>query len=223
MGSMLTENYFQFGVNKYFRGNAHLVRIGTYGEKKDPIGAKAYIDPEETVDTANLVSRVERGSPVSIDWSQSSQGEVEVDGLQVKVFQVGATLAGSYSYAKLKTASLRLMNFNIPEASLRTMLNTQAGAARNFLAREGADGRIVSEVWVVLEATLSQHLETSSSFSASVSGTDIKLTASGGTSGTQTITLSRGSTFAYKMHKVTDWNSGKTQILDMEADYKGFS
>jgi len=31
------------------------------------------------------------------------------------------------------------------------MLNTVADGARNFLASEGTDGRIVSEVWVVME------------------------------------------------------------------------
>ena len=39
MGTNVTVNYFEYGVNKYFRGNAHIVALCTYGEKKDPIGA----------------------------------------------------------------------------------------------------------------------------------------------------------------------------------------
>lgn len=58
MATNLTENYFEYGVHKYFRGNAHLVELGTYGEKKDPIGAKAYIDPQNYVLPAHLVGRV---------------------------------------------------------------------------------------------------------------------------------------------------------------------
>ena len=50
---------------------------------------------------------------------------------------------------------------------------------------------------------------------------DLSVTAKGGKHGTQTITLSAGTTFAYKLHKVKDWNQGKTKIENMEADYKG--
>jgi len=51
----------------------------------------------------------------------------------------------------------------------------------------------------------------------------MNVTAKGGTHGTQTITLSKGTVFAYKLHKVKDWNKDKTQVLGMEADYKGMS
>lgn len=223
MGTNVTANYFEYGVNKYFRGNAHLVELCTYGEKKDPIGAKAYIDPENDVQREHLVGRVQKGQPIAIDFSRSSQADVEANGIPVQVYGVNLTTSAAYSYAGLKTAHLKLMNFSIDEGPLRTMLNTVADGARNYLAREGSDGRIVSEVWVVMEAELGDHFASSGSVSVGVTGTDIKVTASGGTKGTQTIVLSKGSIFAYKMHKVKDWNSGKTQILDMEADYKGFS
>jgi hypothetical protein len=49
------------------------------------------------------------------------------------------------------------------------------------------------------------------------------ITASGGTEGTQTITISKGTTFAYLLFKVKDWNSGKTQILDLEDDSVGLT
>ena len=103
------------------------------------------------------------------------------------------------------------------------MLNKDANGARNYLADEGNDGRIVSEVWIVLEAELAEHFETSGSLLASAKDSDLKVTAKGGKHGTQTITLSAGTTFAYKLHKVKKWNKGKTQIEDMEADYKGMS
>lgn len=53
----ITEDYFEYGALKYFRGNAHLLEIGTYGEKKDPIGPKAYVDPESKVQRRHLVNR----------------------------------------------------------------------------------------------------------------------------------------------------------------------
>jgi hypothetical protein len=50
----------------------------------------------------------------------------------------------------------------------------------------------------------------------------LSVTVTGGKHGSQTVTLSKGTTFAYKLHKVKDWNKGKTQIENLEADYKGW-
>lgn len=222
MATKITDHYFEYGSQKYFRGNAHLLEICSYGQKKDPIGSESYIDPQNKVKREHLVGRVTKGMTVGIDWNQTTQAQVEVNGT-VKVFGIGINLATSYAYSKVKSANVKLYNLFINEGPLKTMLNTDADGARNFMADEGDDARIVSEVWVVMEATLATHFDTSTSISAAVSGVNLNLTAKGGTSGTQTITLSAGSVFAYKSHKVKDWNSGKTSIEDMEADYYGMA
>jgi hypothetical protein len=54
-------------------------------------------------------------------------------------------------------------------------------------------------------------------------GADLELTASGGTHGSQTVAISGGMTFAYLLHKVKEWNKGKTQIENMEDDRKGMN
>jgi hypothetical protein len=70
---------------------------------------------------------------------------------------------------------------------------------------------------------LAEHVEMygKSSLSANAKGAELQVTVTGGKYGSETITLSPGTTFAYKLHKVKDWNKGKTQIEDMEADYQG--
>lgn len=220
MSTKVTDNYFEFGVNKYFRGNAHLVEIGTYGEKKDPIGAKAYIDPQSKVQGQNLVDRVSKGQPVGVDWSQTTQADLEVNG-PIKVFGLNVNAAATFSYEKTRNANLKVYNLSVAEGPLKTVLNTDADGARRYLAGEGSDGRIASEVWVVMEAELAEHFDTSGSLTVAANGSGLSVTAKGGKQGTQTITLSAGTTFAYKLHKVKDWNKGKTQIEDLEADYKG--
>lgn len=222
MSVKITEHKFEYGAQGYFRGNAHLVELGTFGEKKDPVGAKAYVDPEDKIDRDHLVNRVNKGKPVAVDWTQTSKAAVEVNG-PVSVFGLNAEAAVSFTYEKIKSANLKLFNLSIDEGPLKTLLNTDADAARNFLADEGNDGRVVSEVWVVMEAQLSEQFDTSGSVKVAAKGADLNVTASGGKYGSQTITLSKGAIFAYKLHKVKDWNKGKTQIEDMEADYKGMS
>ena len=63
MGTNLTENYFEYDNQKYFRGNAHLVEMGTYGKKKDPIDPKVYLDPQNKVKREHL-DRVTKADPL---------------------------------------------------------------------------------------------------------------------------------------------------------------
>ena len=223
MATKITDNYFEYGNQKYFRGNAHLIEIGTYGEIKNPIGAKAYLDPQAKVKREHL-DAVVKGKSVGIDWSQASRAAVEVNG-QLKVFGVGVSAATSFGYQNAASARLKLLNCYLLEGPLTKLLNKSASGARKYLADEGRDGRIVSEVWLVLEAELAEHFDGSSSISiganAAVAGLDI--TASGGKLRSQTITLAAGATFAYKLHKVKKWSKGKSDVEDMEADYYGSS
>lgn len=222
MATKITDNYFEYGNIKYFRGNAHLLKIGTFGEKKDPIGARAYLDPYSTVLSEYLEGRVHRGPVVTIDWTQTTKAALEVNGL-LTFFGLNGKIETKVTYEKVKSAHLKLVNFSITEGHLLTMLNTDADGARNFLANEGSDGRIVSEIWVTMEAELADYFATSasSSVSAKAKGAELEITVMGGKYGSQTINISRGTTFGYKLHKVTNWSKGKTQIEDMEADYKG--
>ena len=222
MATKITENYFEFGNQKYFRGNAHLVQIGTYGEKKDPIGARAYLDPQSKVQTEHLESHVQTGTVATVDWGQTTKAAVEVNGL-LKFFGLNGKIDTNGTYEKVKNAHLKLANFFILEGPLTSMLNTNADGARHYLADEGNDGRIVSEVWVVLEAELAEHFGAyaSSSLSAEAKGAELEITVTGGKYGSQTITLSQGMAFAYKLYKVKNWINNRTDIEDMEADYKG--
>jgi hypothetical protein len=219
MSTKITDDFFEYGSLKYFRGNAHLLEICSYGEKKDPVGSKSYIDPQAKIKREHIAGKISKGLTVTIDWSQSSQAEVEVNGA-LKVFNVGVTAATSYTYSKVKSAKVKLYNLSINEGPLKTLLNTDADGARKFMAEEGNDARTVSEVWVVMEAELATAFSTATSVSSSVNASaQLSVTASGGNGGTQTITLSPGCVFAYKTHKVKEWNKDKTKVEDLEADY----
>ena len=223
MATRITEHYFEFGGMKYFRENAHNVEMCSYGEKKDPIGPKGYLDVQNKVQAEHLEGRVKFNTRTGINWNETTKAEVEAEGV-FKFFSLGKAAAVNGSHEKAKEAKLELLSFAIDEGPLKTMLNKDASGARNYLAEEGNDGRIVSEVWIVVDAELGQHFATYGSASASVqaAGSSVNVTVSGGKHGSQTVTLSRGTTFAYKLHKVKDWNKGKTQIENLEADYKGW-
>jgi hypothetical protein len=222
METKVTEHYFQYETNKYFRGNAHSLRMGSFGEKKDPIGAKAYLDVQGTIKPEYLASRVKYNTTTKIDWSQTNKAEVEAEGA-FKFFGLNINTAVNGTFDKAKNAKLEMISFTIDEGPLQKMLNEDADGARKYLADEGNDGRVVSEVWVVTDGELSEHFSTSGSVSVSANavGNSLDVTAKGGKHGSQSIRLEEGVVFAYKLHKVKDWNRDKTRIENLEADWKG--
>lgn len=220
----ITDHYFQYGALKYFRTNAHLVELATFGEKKDPIGAKAYLDPQGKIKASHLAERPIKISPsISIDWDDVKEKDLE-GGAVLKFLGLGRKHGVSFDYKKAKSAKLKLLSISIDEGPLTRCLNNDADIVRNAMADEGNDARIASETWFVVEAELAEHIDAnfSTNHEWSAFGNSIDLTVTGGKHGSQTITLGAGSTFAYKLHKVKKWNKDKTRIEDMEADYKGF-
>ena len=137
---------------------------------------------------------------------------------------LGIQGALSFDYSKAKSAKLELINLSIDEIPLIRVLN-DAPVARDFLAKEGSDGRVVSEYWIVVEAALAEAFEASGSAGIAVKafGNQANLTIGGGKHGSQTVTMSPGTTFAYKLHKVSQWSKGKESVEAVEAAYKGMS
>ena len=99
MDTRITKYSFETGGMSYFRGNAHLVELGTYGQKKDPIGAKAYVDPQSKVTADKLASRVKVGKPVKINWNEVSKVDLEAEGV-LKFFGLGKKGAASFTRAR---------------------------------------------------------------------------------------------------------------------------
>jgi len=219
----ITSNYFLCNGLKYFRDNAPLVELGSYGQKKGgSLTGNAYLAVEATVSRANLEDNVKHVTNVSIDWSRATKADVETHGA-LKYFGLNFKAANSISFEQAKSAKLQLCEFAILEGNLKKMLNNGATAARSFMAGEGKDARIASVAFIVVSGELAQHFKVSTKFHAAASkgSNALEIVASGGTSGSQTIELARGCTFAYGLHKVKDWNRGKTEILDMEDELFG--
>jgi hypothetical protein len=225
METKVTKYAFGYGGMKYFRGNAFKCALGTFGEKKDPIGAKAYLDPDGHVKPSYL-KNIGTTGPITVDWTSQSKADVEANG-ELKYFVVAGKSAVSASYEKAKSAKLKLMIFHIEANALKQILNGPGDVARSALAKEGGDGRIVSAIIVAMEANLAEAFSAEGSWSSEAEGEVLAVTVkggrttSGGVQGSTTITLAPNTTFAYELTKVKDWDHGKNKILDLEVDYKG--
>ncbi len=222
----ITDDYFKYGNRKYFRGNAHLLQLASYGKKRGgALLSNSYVDPQGKVKRKYLDNKcVTKGISIKIDWSQTSKSSFEINGL-LKYFGIDGKLNANGSHEKVKSAKLELINFFINEGELINLLNINADTTRKYLADEGKDGRTVTETFVIMAAELAEKFNNATSLSISATADDsgLKIIANGSKSGTTSITLSAGACFAYKLHKVTKWNDNKTKIENMEADYYGMS
>jgi len=220
MGTKVADDYFEYNEIKYFRGAAENVLIGSYGKKRDPIGSNSHLEVQTEVKSDYLVTRVQYITTIPVDWSAAADGGLKLSA-PLNFFGLSGTISVAASFGAAAKESFQLSKFLIEKAKLEGMLNNDAVNARNFLADEGGDGRICSAVWVGVDDKLGKHFSSYGSAGAfSVNGSGLTFTATGGSSGTQTISLStKGRTFAYLLEKVTNWSNNKTHVDDMKEDY----
>ena len=210
----VTDKAFKFSKVKYWRGKAENVRLGSYGEKKTN---GAYLAGEADIKAKHLSKNVKVVGPFSINFKKFGKATF---GGALKYLKANG--ASSFSWKKAKNGKLKLVKFYINESPLKKLINKKANGALSYLKKEGSDGRVVSEIWVVVEAKFGETISKVGTFSVSSKNGNLKLT--GGSNSSTTVTLPAGSTFAYLMHKVKKWNkkSGKkTSINNMEDDQPG--
>lgn len=206
------------GGQRFFRGKASDVALGAYGEKKNPIGSPAYIAIEKVMMPIIIAKApLKITGPIAVDWGKVSKTDISANATYLKAGGGKASL----SVESAKSARLVLVKFSLYEGDLKDLLNKHAGDARNYLKKEGNDGRIVSEVYVAMEAELASKVTVGGSASANGNnGTlEIEVGASGSSTTTTKVVLPPDTTFAYLMHKVKKWNGDKVE--NMEDDRQG--
>ena len=209
------------GGQRFFRGKASNVSLGSYGQAKTPVVGHPYLAIEKNVTPGN-VSKVPItiSGPITIDWTKVSK--TDIDASAYTFLKLGGG-KGNLTVATASSAKLVLMKFSINEGDLKDILNKHDTAARAYLKSEGADGRIVSEIYVAMEAELANDMQVSGKVSGngSVDGIQIEMAASGKRTTSSTVTLAPNTTFAYLLHKVTKWTG--PAIDNMEDDRPGIN
>lgn len=203
---------------RFFRGKATDVALGSYGEKKTPFGGIPYLAIERTIPASNLAKvQVKVTGPITVDWGKVSKTDVSGGVNYLKAAGGKASL----SVESAKSAKLVLVKFSIPEGELKDLLNKHAGQARSEIKKEGNDARVVSEVYVAMEAELASKVTTGGSVSATgtANGLEVSVAASNSTTTTTKVSLPPDTTFAYLLHKVKKWDGDK--VSDMEDDRAG--
>ncbi len=70
MATRITEQYVDGEGLKYFRDDAPTVEMGSWGEKKDPLGPKSHLDVHNKVDSDHRASRVKFTTRANLNSSR---------------------------------------------------------------------------------------------------------------------------------------------------------
>lgn len=181
------ENHLTFGGVKYFRGKAESVMPGDQGEIKRPVFGQNYLSIQDNLPANKL--KVDKVTITTIDFAKSKKGDV-TGGLNAVAWSGSADAA----WDALKEGTLKLVKFEMTLGALRDAYN-DAPQARGRLDDYGSDARVAHEIFVVMSAKYASAFNNSGTIAASKAGG--KLSLSVNASGSTTVTVSAGSTYAY--------------------------
>ncbi|MBW8172958.1 hypothetical protein K0651_07845 [Ornithinimicrobium sp. Arc0846-15] len=231
-------NYYKHNNKKYFRNAAENVLLGSFGEKKSPVGGRNYLSVEGQVPSHILDNYARKVTTVKENWQAATQvdlGSSSVAGFDVAGSSLSASRQTSFSLSDLRSADVELVKFVLDEGDVKRVLNQNYTRARTAMSNEGNDARIATSVWIAMSATLARDFSVGAELEMSASADGIKITsyveADGKAKGSlmiarrvkNVITLSQGTTFAYGMHKVKTWEQSRRRgrVMDLEDDYQG--
>jgi hypothetical protein len=223
----IKKGHFRYNGDTWFRRAAHTIVLGAFGEKKTPLGGSNYLAVEDRIPAKHLAvyGKVHKSHPVEIDWEKHSKTDVSAD-FGFKYFTLKGEAAMTGDYETFKSAKLKLIMIWMDEGPTKTTINHSDGV-RNFLRKEGRDGRVVVGLCIAVDGELAKHFENSTlvTLSGQADGGVVEITAkqSAGstTSGSHTIKLPPRSVFGYRLAKVKSWDKNKTLVTNMTIDQPG--
>ena len=211
----ITKKGFKYGGMHYWRAGAQNVKLGTYGNKRSSYGMEVHND----IKAKHFGKAVDVSGQYTINWKKDKDFAAKAD-----VQYVGWNAKGGYSRQAKKGANLKLVLMNIKKGRLQKIINKKAKGARNFL-KKNKNGRVVSGVWVVMEAKLANQISQGGGLAVDgVTPNGIKISGafSGKSKERSSVNIPKGAIFAYMMHKVSKWNKKKVKgkILKKKSTIK---
>lgn len=184
------EDHFYFDGVDYFRGHAAAVQLGDVGKKKRPAGGHSHLAAQARLPRDTLP--IERVTRIDLQGATVRGSDVAVD---VSVAAVGS-LGASTVARLLADKTLCLVKLEAAPREVIAAANAGTGVL-DVLGRTGTAGRLVHQVFVILEAAIANDLSQATCWSISGERDDCVLTGIGADGRCSVVVLSPGATFAY--------------------------
>ena len=212
----ITKRAFHYNNYKFWRAGAvNAPQIGSYGKKKTSTG----IDIQASLPSKSIAKSIKKSGVYSINYNSLKKWKVNIDNVEYADIKG----SGSVGQARKKNAQLKLIHFTIDNGPLIKALNGNKKAL-GFMKKNSS--RVVSSIWVVVSAKVSQTLSTSGNLSVEYkrNGLTLKASARGSSKTSSVINIPRGAIFAYMIDRASKWNKKglkKKSIKALEDDQVG--
>jgi hypothetical protein len=217
---VVKENHLTFGGVAYFRAHAEEVEIGSIGEKRKPLFKQNYLEVKDRllVPEENIVIATE----AEIDFINTSKKSFKLKAAAI-IEGVPVKLGGDAVFDRLRSGELKLVKFSIANNDLKKLANNSSQQLESII-HWGKKARLAHQIFVVIEAELANAFSRNINvgLAAGVTGLEARLDAGFGASGATTVTLSKGTCFAYLLLK-PEWNDSGNGIIDLDDDQWGMS
>jgi hypothetical protein len=202
------EDHFRLDGVDYFRGRAGAVQLGDVGERRNPAASPSHLAVQARLPRDKLA--IERVTRIDLQGVTVRGSDVAVD---INVAEVGS-LGASTIARLLHDKALCLVRLEAAPRGLIDAANACTGPP-DVLSRAGKAGRLVHQVFVIVETATARDLTQATRWSLSGADADCVVTAIGSDGRRSVVLLAPGATFAYLLLRPT-W-LGK-RIADAECD-----
>lgn len=194
----IRDNHLHFEGLNYFRGNASRVLLGDVGDKKTPSTQENYLDVRGNVVRKNRkIHKVTRFSLKNMQLAGADiGGGLTIPGL-------GALTAGAVATA-LREDELSLIHVSVLPKDIVELVNANPKNALEPLKACGNGGRIVHQVFAILQSKTAVTLAGLARFDLNATVGGITINGTGGVGGGAGVvtTIDEGNSFAYLLLKV---------------------
>ena len=188
----------------YFRSHANAVQLGDVGEKQMPGDQEPHLAVRASLPCHEL--KIESATQIELHGIAISGSDI---GASLAIPGVGRLSAGSVA-RQLEDQALGLVKLGASPQAMVAAAN-RAPEVIAELVRAGANGRLVHEVFVILEMKTALNFTRGTAFEVSGSGESWTVIATTGGSRC-VVTLTPGTTFAYLLLKPT-WDAKQQRHL----------
>jgi hypothetical protein len=190
------DNHFHLNGVNYFRAHADAVQLGDAGEKKTPATQENYLAVQESVPRHKLT--IERA--LQIDIHHVGVGSSDI-GVSITIPDVGTLGAGTVA-RQLEDQTLSLVKLEALPRDIVAAANASPDVITELI-RAGHAGRLVHQVFLILEMKTALNLTRATRFDVSGTVKSWTVTATGGSSSASrtVVTIAPGTTFAYLLLK----------------------
>jgi hypothetical protein len=201
----LTKNSLKVNNTRYYRSNG--VQIADVGEKKTNIFTVNHIDSQSNIPAPKVKIKYGEAINMTSEFANDISGEVNFKGLSVSAFK-----------KKLTDGELKLVRYFMENRDIENGIESSPKLI-DSIQGFGRDARVVSDIWVVVEAEIYEKTRGDGklSFKSSASGA-VKLERE------TTVVLSPDTVFAYMLKKI-DWEEklkkNWAKIKHLDEDPKG--